>query len=203
MSTRDTTLDQPILESAKAEFLKCGFERASLKDIATNADVTTGAIYKRYKGKEELFCAVVEKCVSQLNVVFASKASADYSAFSDEALKKSWEMRPESMQWWFDLLLDFRDEYVLLLSCSAGTKYETFAHDWVEIMTRETYRCYEEMFSRGLTSVVMSKKELHTLLSACWTTIYEPFIHGFSAEEIQQHCGFVCRMINWEKVFDI
>ena len=64
MSVRDTSLDLPILESAKAEFRKMGFEKSSLKEIAEKAGVTTGAIYKRYNGKEDLFCAVVESCIN-------------------------------------------------------------------------------------------------------------------------------------------
>ena len=59
MAVADHSIDPRILESARTEFLASGFEKASLKTICEGAGVTTGALYKRYKGKEELFCAVV------------------------------------------------------------------------------------------------------------------------------------------------
>lgn len=203
MSVRDTSLDLPILESAKTEFRKMGFEKSSLKEIAEKAGVTTGAIYKRYNGKEDLFCAVVESCINRMQEVFEQKKRVDYSLYSDQQLKQCWEMDFDYMMWWFNILFEYKDEFVLLLTCSAGTKYENFGHDWVEQMTNETWRCYEEMFSRKLTTVVISKKELHTMLTSFWTTIYEPFIHEFSKGEIKKFSELVCRMFNWEKVFEI
>mgnify|MGYP000013623508 CR=1 FL=1 len=57
MSVADRSIDPRILDSARTEFLTSGFEKASLKTICEGAGVTTGALYKRYKGKEDLFCA--------------------------------------------------------------------------------------------------------------------------------------------------
>ena len=54
MAVADRSIDPRILESARTEFLASGFEKASLKTICEGAGVTTGALYKRYKGKEEL-----------------------------------------------------------------------------------------------------------------------------------------------------
>ena len=49
-----------IMECAKAEFLKKGFQAAQLKDIVTAAKVTTGAVYRHFKDKEALFLALIE-----------------------------------------------------------------------------------------------------------------------------------------------
>ena len=56
MAVRDTSIDPRLLASAREEFKKQGFIKADLKTICENAGVTTGAVYKRYKGKEELWC---------------------------------------------------------------------------------------------------------------------------------------------------
>ncbi len=48
-----------ILVSAKKEFLANGFEKASMRVIAKNAGVTTGALYTRYKNKNDIFSALV------------------------------------------------------------------------------------------------------------------------------------------------
>ena len=48
MSVPDKSIDPRLLASAKAEFLKQGFLRTELKTICKNANITTGAVYKRY-----------------------------------------------------------------------------------------------------------------------------------------------------------
>ena len=64
MAKPDTSIDPRIMDSAKEEFRTLGFEKASLKSICQRAGVTTGALYKRYAGKEELFRAVVADTVA-------------------------------------------------------------------------------------------------------------------------------------------
>ena len=60
-STKETK--QKILESAKKEFLEKGFSAASLRTIASNAGLTTGAMYRHFKDKDALFCALVDDAV--------------------------------------------------------------------------------------------------------------------------------------------
>ena len=44
-----------ILDCGKKHFLKNGFEKASLRDICKDAGVTTGAFYRHFNDKNELF----------------------------------------------------------------------------------------------------------------------------------------------------
>lgn len=197
MAIRNHSLDQPILESAKKEFLTKGFEKSSLKEICENAGVTTGAIYKRYKDKEELFAAVVDGTVKDLYEIAEEKCNIDLVQISDDTLVRAWDMDEAYMMWWFQYLFDRYDGFVLLLKCAETTRYSNFQHDWVEKMTEGTYAYYKEAFRRGLTTVEISKGELHILLSAFWTTIYEPFIHSYTFDQIEEHCHLVCRMFDW------
>lgn len=203
MAKRNHELDVPILMSARAEFLEKGFENASLKSICENAGVTTGAVYKRYKDKEALFAAVVEETVNKLNGAADVKCDYDMGALSDEELLAMWNMDESSIMWWFEFLDDVRDDFVLLISRAETTRYAHFQHDWVEKMTDVTYECYEEMFRRGLTNVKVSRREFHILLTAFWTTFYEPFVHGYSMEEIKAHSSLVCRLFDWKTVLGL
>lgn len=200
MAKPDHSIDPRILQSAKQEFLTLGFEKASLKHICEQAEVTTGALYKRYQGKENLFCAVVADTVADLNAVLREKSGTKPAELSDEALIKAWDMDESYMMWWFQYLYDRHDGFVLLLKCGEGTAYSNFQHDWVESMTDATYEYYREAFRRGLTHTEISVEEMHILLSAFWTTIYEPFIHDFSWEQIQAHSKLMCDLFNWYKV---
>lgn len=200
MAKADKSIDPRIFESARKEFLALGFEKASLKSICEQAKVTTGALYKRYKGKNELFCAVVADTVADLSAFVDYKCSMDIRKLTDEELIKAWDMDEAYMMWWFQYLYDRQEGFTLLLKCSEGTSYSNFAHDWVEKMTGATYSYYAEARRRGLTRTNISSQELHILLSAFWTTIYEPFIHGYDWSQIEDHCRIVCRLFNWYRV---
>ena len=197
MSVADRSIDPRILDSARTEFLTSGFEKASLKTICEGAGVTTGALYKRYKGKEDLFCAVVEQTVEDLYEVAHARGDKDPAAMSDQELIKAWDMNGADMMWWFRFLYDRRDDFYLLLSCSQGTRYANFPHDWVELLTKATSAYLAEAQRRGLCRNDVEPAELHILLSAFWTTIYEPFIHHFTWEQIEAHCRIVCGLFNW------
>ena len=67
MANKNQELDKPIIEAAKTEFLQNGFQSASINNIAKRAGVTTGAIYTRYKGKDQLFHSLIEDFLQALD----------------------------------------------------------------------------------------------------------------------------------------
>lgn len=203
MSVPDKSINPRILESAKEEFMSCGFEAASLSNICNNAGVTTGALYKRYNGKEELFAAVVADTVSVLDEFASQRSSVSPKALTDDELISVWRMNDDgkSLLTWFEFLEKHRDGFVLLISCSAGTRYEKFQHDWVEKMCNATYAYYEELVLRGLAEESITMSEMHILMTAFWSTVYEPFIHGYDMAQIHKHCEIVCRLFDWSRVF--
>ena len=197
MAVANHSIDPRILKSARSEFVKHGFEKSSLKAICDGAGVTTGALYKRYKGKEELFCAVVKQTVQDLYAEAERRGNLDPASMTDEQLIRAWEMDGSDMMWWFQYLYERREDFYLLLACSEGTRYSNFQHDWVALLTKATSAFLEEAKSRGLCRNDIQPEELHILLSAFWTTIYEPFIHHFTWEQMENHCRIVCRLFRW------
>lgn len=203
MAKADLSIDPRILHCAKEEFLRCGFEKASLKSICQQAKVTTGALYNRYRGKEDLFCAVVADAVKEIDAVVQERCSIDVTALSDEELIQAWKMDEESMLWWFRLLYRHQESFTLLLSRADGTRYANFPHDLVDRLTQGTWRYYEEARRRRLFTSNLTREEMHILLTAFWSTIYEPFIHGMKWEQIASHSTFVCRLFNWYSVLGL
>jgi len=66
MSMRDENDDardrrSRILDGARAAFLRFGFERSSMADIAAGAGVSRTALYHYFPGKEEVLRAVVDE----------------------------------------------------------------------------------------------------------------------------------------------
>lgn len=203
MSVRDTSIDPRLLQSAREEFMKKGFIKAELKTICDNAGVTTGAVYKRYKGKEELFGAVVSDTLSVLDEMIESRTDVDLSVVSDDEIRKMWLMNEEYTLGMFDVFWTVRDDLVLLLSKSSGTVYENYGHDFADRMTESYMKYYREAVKRGIAKADIKKKEMHILCTSFWVSIYEPFIHKLSRKEIEEHCRIICRYFDWASCIGI
>lgn len=203
MSVRDTSIDPRLLQSAREEFMKKGFIKADLKTICDNAGVTTGAVYKRYKGKEELFGAVVSDTLSVIDEMIESKTDVDLSVVSDDEIRKMWIMNEEYTLGMFDVFWTVRDDLVLLLSKSSGTVYENYGHDFADRMTESYMKYYREAVKRGIAKADIKKKEMHILCTSFWVSIYEPFIHKLSRKEIEEHCRIICRYFDWASCIGI
>ena len=203
MSVRDTSIDPRLLKSARKEFAEHGFLKAELKTICDNAGVTTGAVYKRYKGKEELFCAVVRDTAAVLDDFVSVRKDPDFSKLTDREVCDTWIMNEEYTMDLFRTLWKIRGDFVLLLEKSAGTMYENYGHDFALRMTEAYMRYYAEAKKRGLAKADISKTEMHVLCTAFWTAIYEPFVHKMSWKEIEEHCKVICRFYDWTKALDM
>ncbi|MCR4705265.1 MAG: TetR/AcrR family transcriptional regulator [Lachnospiraceae bacterium] len=197
MSTRDTSIDPKLIQSAKEEFMKHGFLKAELKVICDNAGVTTGAVYKRYKGKEELFQAVVKETVETLDEFIAVRTDVEFSEMTDEEVRNTWIMNEEYTLDMFRMLWELRDDFVLLLEKSAGTVYENYGHVFSHKMTHAYFQYYGEARKRGIASADISEEEMHVLCTSFWTAIYEPFVHNMSWEKVKEHCKVLCRFFSW------
>lgn len=74
-----------MLESARAAFLRYGFERSSMADIATGAGVSRTALYHYFPSKEEIFRSVVEDF--QAGGLTAAAEALEKSVTLEAALK--------------------------------------------------------------------------------------------------------------------
>ena len=200
MATPDKSIDPRLLASAQAEFVKHGYLKAELKTICEDAGITTGAVYKRYKGKEDLFSAVVEDTANALIRFVESRSDLDFSSLSDDEIYDSWIMTYESMLPLFKLLYEHRDTFSLLIDKAAGTRYENFSHEYVTRMSYAYEQFYAEAYKRGLAKAKVTREEFHVLISSFWTCVCEPIIHDMSWKQIEEHCRIVCRFFNWKDV---
>ena len=200
MSVRDTSIDPRLLQSAREEFLKKGFLKADLKTICDNAGVTTGAVYKRYKGKEELFSAVVEGVVNALDSFLADRSGIDFSSLSDDEIRASWKMSYDNMIPMFRMLRSYGDDFRILIDRSAGTGFENFSHEYVIKLSYAYEQFYNEAYKRGIAKAKVSREEFHILLTSYWSSICEPFVHDITDKQMEEHCRVMCRFFDWAAV---
>ena len=190
-----------VLAFAKQEFMDKGYQNASVRTIATNADTSIGSVYRRFADKAELFGAVVNGTIEDLNSIVQQQAAFHVAELSDKELCDMCDLSKQegvTMQW-LQFLYERREDMFLLLARAENSQYANFQHDWVERIMEANYPFFAEIERRGLTKLRTSKRELHILQSAYWQALYEPFIHRADWDEIESHCYYISRFFDWPK----
>ncbi len=200
MAIPDKSIDLRILSCAKEEFLSKPYEKVSLREVCSKAGVTTGAFYKRYKNKEELFDALVADTFVLVSAFCDNREAISYERMEDDELWKIWDMTPETQRDTIDMIYDNYDGFRLLLCHAEGTRYANFLHDFVADVSDRSYRFTQEAWRRGMTRFLIDEEELHMLLTAYWSTMFEPVLHGLSRERALQHSEFVAKLFDWTAV---
>ena len=203
MSVPDRSIDPRLLSAAKDEFLKKGFDKASLAQICKAAGVTTGALYKRYNGKEELFSALVESTVKDMTDYVSGIGNTDLTGLTDRELFDSFSLAPETNRRWLRFLYDHKEGFTLLIRCSSGTRYENFHQDWTRQMNTMDYKYYQEAKRRGLTTKEIHPEEMHVLTYSVWALFYEPFFLGFNWEELEKHAEIISHFVDLQSALGI
>lgn len=70
---------EQILDAALLVFSRKGYSAATLQDVAAEAGLTRGAVYWHFKGKVELYSALVGERFARANEVLAEALSPRYS----------------------------------------------------------------------------------------------------------------------------
>jgi AcrR family transcriptional regulator len=64
-------IKKDILKSGLSEFYKTGYENTKIRDIAINANVSPGNIYRYFENKEDLFKAIINPVAEKLTTYSA------------------------------------------------------------------------------------------------------------------------------------
>ncbi|WP_424185775.1 TetR/AcrR family transcriptional regulator [Actinokineospora sp. G85] len=80
---RSAAKRQAIAEAAREVFLRDGFTRASVDEIATQASVSKRTIYNHFTDKEALFTEIIEESSARTATAFAAAVTAHLAHVTD------------------------------------------------------------------------------------------------------------------------
>ena len=124
MKTKSTK--EQILESGKRMFLKKGFKSAPLRTIVKEAGFTLGAFYGYYKTKEELFYALTNEAAEGLKRIIDSMNEEIKELPPERMIFDIMEYYNRKLPDIADYIYLHKEEMILLIKCSAGTRYEGY-----------------------------------------------------------------------------
>lgn len=175
-----------IIPAARKEFLEKGYEKASIRAIAAAAGMTSAGLYRHFTDKEDIFAALVEPLLKEFRGLFDVFTARDYKLLEQDTLDTMWEEGAD-LAAFLDLIYRHFDAAKLLICCSEGTRYAHFVHDYVMVEQKETLAYLDEARRRGIPVKDIRPEELHLLLSAYATAIFEVVVHDFTQQDAQHY----------------
>ena len=178
---RDKTANHiKIMAAAKAEFMEVGFDKASMRSIADRCGMTAAGIYRHCKDKEDLFDQIVSPAVERINAWIDAHVARYVDAVNQD---DHMQWRDSEIDMMRELIYPNMEEYHLLLAKSQGSKYENFLHDLTERHQNQLLSYIPMLKTQGYAVWDIDPKELHLLLSAYTTAMFEPAVHNDPIEE--------------------
>lgn len=178
---RDKTANHiKIMAAAKAEFMEFGFEKASMRSIADRCGMTAAGIYRHCTDKEDLFDQIVSPAVERINAWIDAHVARYVDAVNQE---EPMQWRDSEIDMMREVVYPNMEEYHLLLAKSQGSQYENFLHDLTERHQNQLLRYMPMLRNQGYPAWDIDPKELHLLLSAYTTAMFEPVVHLYTMEE--------------------
>ncbi|WP_278321182.1 TetR/AcrR family transcriptional regulator [Lachnotalea glycerini] len=174
-----------MLESAQKEFVLQGYHDSSMRIIAKNAGVTTGAIYRYYPNKDSLFLAVTKSAVES----FYQMYDQAYDQTVEDAFqgisyteKSNKQGSQSSLAAMYDLIYEQFDKFYLLANYSHETIKGSFLQELVERETKTWIKYIEILKNKYNSNYVINKNSLHIICEVYIKAIFEPICHKMDKE---------------------
>jgi AcrR family transcriptional regulator len=183
MSAQVKNTHLAILEAGRKEFLEYGYEGASLRRIAREASVTTGAIYGYFPGKEALFDALTGDAADgllekyrQVHDEFAGLPPSEQAASLDN-------ITDETIPWMINYIYDRFDIFKLLFCKGSAGSCDSYFAQLVKIEEKSSWDFINAMKESGHEVMDIDGTLIHILSRSFFQQILEFVAHDVPREK--------------------
>lgn len=155
-----------ILIAAQKVFANKGFNKASLTDIAREANVTRGAIYWHYENKIALLASLLEEEARKLNLV---------STLSSAAHENQTDPLGQLKQW---ALAHFNEDSKSFFNSSVMVIFESIIHSDISIEAREQLEELINLRFLSIEDALRNAVSLQQLPSDCDVELASVYIQA-------------------------
>lgn len=202
---RDKSLShEKVKRAIRDEFLEKGYENASVRSIGARAGMTSAGLYRHYADKEAMFNAMVEPLLADIERWVNHHVKNQYDRLNHDVPGN--EICGDNfLDMVREVILPRREEFILLMMKSSGTRHENFLHDFVVVNQQHVMEALKYLKEKGYPTMDVGEEELHMLLSAYVTACFEPVIHNYDGEKVDKYLNTVQAffMPGWMKIMGI
>ena len=196
---KDASTLERILMCSKREFLQSGFEGASLRNIAAEAGLTTGAIYGYFENKNTIFEALVNPVCEQLESMFTALSQNYYNEsgrFSEINAQKS----IDDLRQVYNYIYRNFDDFRLLLCCAEGSGKSDFVHTIVDYEVHHTVTYLEKVRTQKELDFQIDRTTIHIISDSYINALLEPVRHNMDIDTAMNNVELLGRFYTagWE-----
>ena len=163
-----------IKEAAYKEFLEKGFEKASMRNIAKTAGITTGAFYSRFENKDALYKTVFEDVTTKLERLFEILKPAYYRG-AERGVGGILEVIEMEMLGVTGLIYDNYQLFQLLFLKSHGSEMEFYFDQIIDKKINDTLQYFKGFYA--------DENTLRLILINQYETYKQIIKHDYSKED--------------------
>ena len=190
-----------ITDSGKANFLNDGYERANLRKIYKDAGVTTGAFYRHFEDKEDLFVALVEPLANEILEFYSKFETESFQSLKRDELEDLANINVNGSIETALYMFGKKDLFELLVYHAYGTKYANFVDKLVELEDENRKKVFQIVAGkRQMTEI--PETTIHLLDHAYINALCEIIIHSKTETEVKMNSKIVAEFFNngWENL---
>lgn len=194
-----------ITEAAFREFMEYGFEKASMRRIASAVGITAAALYKHFQNKEEMFAALVEPTILEFRQIYDEMNKIAFEQLPNVGINEIWKDYGGDAKILMQFVYSHFNELKLIVCCSQGTRYDSFIHDVAVMEEKTTQMFIDRCRELGTDIKPVSDMELHLLVTANVSAVFEAVIHDFSEAEAMHYADTLDSFFSagWKRLFGI
>lgn len=191
-----------IIDSGKLNFLNDGYERSNLRKICKDAGVTTGAFYRHFEDKEDLFISLVEPLAKEL-LDFYDKYEEE--SFRDIEKNCGQNLAGINIDGSIESTLYMfskKEMFNILIYKAYGTKYDNFIELLVEKEDINRHKAFQIISKKKNIEAEIPKEAMHLLNHAYINALCEIVIHSQTEEEVKINTRIISKFFydGWEKL---
>ena len=190
-----------IIDSGKANFLNDGYERANLRKICKDAGVTTGAFYRHFEDKEDLFVALVEPLANEILEFYCKFETESLQSLKRDELEDLADINVNGSIETALYMFGKKELFELLMYHAYGTKYANFADKLVELEDENRKKVFQVVAGKR-QMIEIPETTIHLLDYAYINALCEIIIHSKTESEVRMNSKIVAEFFynGWENL---
>jgi len=191
-----------IVDSGIKHFLKYGYERSNLRKICKDAGVTTGAFYRHFQDKEDLFVSLVQPLADEILGFYSKFEKESFESLDKDCANKLAEINVygsiESALYMFQK----RELFELLIYKAYGTKYDNFVEKLVSLEDQNRKKTMQIISKKKGEYIEIPEEAIHLLDHAYINALCEIVVHSKSEDKVRMNSNIVAEFFNegWRKL---
>lgn len=129
MQLKKESIKKKIEDAASEDFLKHGYIKTSMRNIAKKARISTSNIYNYFESKDYLFSSLIDPVYEKIKSLLSHLLATEEELGEFEFFKRISEVVAHPIG---DIIKDNAKELIILMDKSEGTKYKNFKEDLIK-----------------------------------------------------------------------